>query len=79
MNLLAIGLALIIALLRADLALGCAVCGVGEDESTAAFMISTAMLTFTPLFVLGGIGYFVYRRFQTKEPVSLESPRDRKP
>lgn len=79
MNLIVIGIALIIALLKADMALGCAVCGVGEDESTAAFMISTAMLTFTPLFVLGGIGYFVYRRFHAKEPASLESPRDRQP
>lgn len=63
MNLLLAILVLGLALLKADPALACAVCGIGEDESTGAFMISTAMLTFTPLFALGGIGYFVYRRF----------------
>lgn len=63
MNLLFGILVLGLALLKADPALACAVCGIGEDESTGAFMISTAMLTFTPLFALGGIGYFVYRRF----------------
>lgn len=46
----------------------CAVCGIGEDESTGAFMISTAMLTFTPLTVMGVIGYYLYRRFNPEAP-----------
>lgn len=54
---------LIAGFLISDPALACAVCGAGEDESTGAFMISTAMLTFTPLMVLGAIGYYLFRRF----------------
>lgn len=46
----------------------CAVCGIGEDESTGAFMISTAMLTFTPLTVMGVIGYYLFRRFNPEAP-----------
>lgn len=51
-----------------DSAWACAVCGIGEDESTGAFMISTAMLTFTPLTVMGVIGYYLYRRFNPEAP-----------
>lgn len=58
-------------MLYAEPALACAVCGIGEDESTAAFMISTAMLTFTPLTVLGLVGYHVYRRFNPDSPTLL--------
>lgn len=60
-----------LAMLYAGPAMACAVCGIGEDESTAAFMISTAMLTFTPLTVLGLIGYHVYRRFNPDSPTLL--------
>lgn len=42
----------------------CAVCSVGEDESTQAFMISTAILTFVPLTLILGIGAYIYSKIK---------------
>lgn len=46
--------------------LACAVCGFGED-SRAAFISTTALMTFVPLILIGGFIYWIYRRAQSAE------------
>jgi len=41
----------------------CAVCGVyGEDVSNKPFLQGTALLSLTPLLVIGSTVYYIYRR-----------------
>jgi zinc transporter ZupT len=43
----------------------CAVCGAGNnDRIEKTLLFSTAVLSFVPLLLIGGIGYYIYRRFQ---------------
>lgn len=50
------------------MALACAVCTAGrEDESNAAFLVSTIFLSLLPLIALGTFVYVLWRRFQKLE------------
>jgi hypothetical protein len=50
------------------IALACAVCTAGrEDESNAAFLVSTIFLSLLPLIALGTLVYVLWRRFQKLE------------
>jgi hypothetical protein len=45
----------------------CAVCGVGKEESRLAFIITTGILTFVPLIVIGFVIYYIYRQVKVRE------------
>lgn len=50
------------------MALACAVCTAGrDDESNAAFLVSTIFLSLLPLIALGTFVYVLWRRFQKLE------------
>jgi hypothetical protein len=50
------------------LAEACAVCFSGRsDETRAAFRVTTAFLTFLPLFAVGGIAWWLRRRARQLE------------
>lgn len=52
--------------------LACAVCTSGrEDESNAAFLVSTIFLSLLPLGALGTLVYVLWRRFQKLEQAAL--------
>ncbi len=69
--------AAILFLPRAGMA--CAVCTAGrDDESNAAFLVSTIFLSLLPLVALGTFVYVLWRRFQKLEQSregSSHSPR----
>ena len=45
------------------LAAACAVCSSGRDDETQlAFLIGTIFLSLTPLFLIGGVAYALWRR-----------------
>lgn len=43
-------------------ALACTVCGATKEESAWAFLLTTGLLTFLPLLILGTAGYFIRKR-----------------
>jgi len=45
----------------------CTVCGVGKEESRMAFIITTGILTFVPLTVIGFVIYYIYRQVKARE------------
>ena len=53
----------ILALLAPELADACAVCFSGTEENRDAFNITAAMLTFTPLAMIGGAVFWVRSRY----------------
>ncbi len=50
----------------------CAVCGFGEDGSRAGYLITTGIMTFTPLIVLGVIFYIVRKKVENSEKLSVD-------
>lgn len=40
----------------------CSVCGVGKEEARTAYWATTAILSFLPLIMIGGIVYYLFRR-----------------
>ncbi len=51
-------------LLVSSFSYGCSVCGFSKEESRKAFLFTTALLTFLPLSIIGGAGYYVFRRLK---------------
>ncbi len=51
----------------------CAVCGVGKEESRMAFIITTGILTFVPLIVIGFVIYYIYRQVKAREAATAIS------
>ncbi len=49
-------------ILFTDTALGCSVCGFGEDPARWAFILTTGILTFVPLIAIGSVVFYVWRR-----------------
>jgi len=45
----------------------CTVCGVGKEESRVAFILTTGILTFVPLIVIGFVIYYIYRQVKARE------------
>ena len=51
----------------------CAACGIGlDDKSRVAFILTTALLTLTPLFLGGGFIYYLYFLHKKKEALYAE-------
>ena len=47
----------------APVAQACSVCGFGQDPAKGAYLSTTAILTFVPLTMLGGIAWWVRRKY----------------
>ncbi len=47
--------------------LACTVCGVGKEESRMAFIVTTGLLTFIPLIVIGFVIYYIYRQVKARD------------
>jgi hypothetical protein len=60
-------------LLNSSTLLACAVCGVGKEESRMAFIITTGILTFVPLIVIGFVIYYIYRQVKAREAATAIS------
>lgn len=52
----------LLSLFLADGALACPVCGFGQDKARGAFIATTALLTFLPLGMIGGIIVWLRQR-----------------
>ncbi len=50
------------ALLLAASSEACSVCVVGKDEARAAYYATTAILSFLPLVMIGGVIYYIFKR-----------------
>ena len=46
----------------------CAVCGTATEASKNAFMLSTAVLSLIPMFVIGGFILYLYWAYSRQEP-----------
>lgn len=58
-----------------DLAHACAVCGFGADESRAAYIGTTVLLSVLPLSVIGGIVFYVWRHHERTAPAASTGPK----
>ena len=56
-------------------ALACSVCSAGRDDETrAAFLATTGLLTFLPLAMVGGLVWWLRRRARQLEAAEGSSP-----
>ena len=56
------------------IALACAVCGDTEDDgSRLAYIAMTAMMTFIPFILVGGLGFYIWRKIRLQESTELVS------
>ncbi len=70
------GFAAVLALWAPRVAHACSVCGAGRDDETrAAFLITTGFLTVLPLLLVGGVVWWLRRRARELEETSPSSPR----
>jgi hypothetical protein len=60
---------LLLILLLAEVAFACPVCGFGQDKARGAFIATTAIMTFIPLTMIGGLLVWLRQR-------SLRATRD---
>jgi len=58
------------------LAEACPVCGAADDKTKGMFIFSTAFLTFLPLTIIGGVGYWVVRRVRHLDQTGPFDPSD---
>ncbi len=72
---LALALFLVLFLALPGAAEACAVCFQAKSDATRiAFIASTAAMTFLPLAVVGGLAWWVRRKFVQAEARSLTQP-----
>jgi len=58
-------LALMTGVLVPGAALACSVCiAAGSEDTTNAYRAMTAFMTFTPMAIVGGVIYWIYRRYK---------------
>ncbi len=63
-SLLSLATAVVLLVLSPETAEACAVCFQSKsDASRVAFIASTAVMTFLPLLVIGGVAWWVRRQF----------------
>ena len=69
-------LALLALALAPELASACAVCSAGrEDENRFAFLIMTIFMSVTPLSLIGGLVFWIRRRYLAVEAREVEARR----
>ncbi len=54
--------ALAAAAFLASSAEACSVCAVGKEEARVAYYATTAILSFLPLIMIGGMVYYLFKR-----------------
>ena len=52
----------------------CSVCFSATDANRAAFILTTGFLTFLPLRLIGGLGWWVRRRYLEHERTAMAQP-----
>ena len=68
-------LAASLVLLAPKLAAACAVCSTGRtDETRQAFIGTTVLLTFLPLLMIGGVVWWVRRRYLQQQARAGRAP-----
>lgn len=45
----------------------CSVCAVGKEEARVAYYATTAILSFLPLIMIGGIVYYLFKKTREGE------------
>ena len=72
-----IALILTVAGLAPSAALACAVCAGGTSDNRIEFILTTALLTFLPLGLIGGVIWYLRRRYLAlaNQPPSDATPR----
>ena len=55
--------AVVATLLLPGLAQACAVCGVGQNDNRLEFILTTALLSFLPMALIGGIVWQLRKRY----------------
>jgi hypothetical protein len=54
----------------------CAVCGTAIEASRQAFIYSTTLLTLMPLFMVGGLVYYLFRASRSRQQEELSQGLD---
>ncbi|MBK1878557.1 hypothetical protein [Pelagicoccus mobilis] len=53
---------LIAALSLVSVSQACSVCVVGKEEARTAYYATTAILSFLPLIMIGGVVYYIFKK-----------------
>jgi hypothetical protein len=63
-------------MLAPEAAFACPVCGTpGTEEAGQAYLTMTLILSGLPLAMIGGVGYWVYRRVAAQDDSAPTEPR----
>ncbi|MCH2119343.1 MAG: hypothetical protein MK161_16800 [Pirellulales bacterium] len=54
----------------------CAVCGSQDEKSAGAYLAMTIFLSLLPLSLIGGVGYWLWRRYHTLEGAQSQRVHD---
>ena len=58
-----------------NLALACAVCGSQEEKAAGAYLAMTIVLSLLPLSLIGGVGYWIWKRAKEVAPCEPIAPK----
>lgn len=58
-----------------DPALACAICFSGAEDTLVAFYTTALLLTLLPFALIGGIGFWFYRRTKARDPGPVKTGR----
>lgn len=58
---LIVGVALLV---FTNVTMACSVCATGKEESRVAYYTTTAAMSFLPLFMLGGVIYYISKKYR---------------
>ena len=64
------------AALFANEALACPACAVSKEQSQAAFIGTTALLTFLPLIVVGGVAFWLIKQARAADAAEQQAVPD---
>lgn len=66
--------AFVATMLAANEAFACAVCGTAKSENDWAFGLTTALLSFLPPLIFGGIVFFIVRAHKKARREEISTP-----
>ena len=61
-----------VVLLAPNVAWACPLCIAAREESRIAFIVTTGILTFLPLMMIGGVIWWIRKRYQAAERDPIE-------
>jgi hypothetical protein len=53
----------------------CSVCGAGQDGTEWAYLAMTGVISLTPLAMIGGVAFWLYRASKRREAEDAEAAR----